>query len=439
MQLASAPLHFERNDGQAPSGVRFLARGAGYAVLLSDTETSILLSPATRRDETPATASGAVVRARLVGASAPAAVTGEATLDGTVNYYRGNDPARWQHGVPTYERVRATGVYPGVDAIYYGNQRELQYDFEVAPGANPARIGLAFDGVDHLQVDAGGDLVLRVGDRELRQKKPFTYQDGPQGRHEVASRFVVTGEREVGFELGEYDRTRALVIDPVLTYSSYFGGDSQEGAYDVALGPGGSVYVTGISAGVAALPTLGAFQSASGTQPDAFIAKFVPNGTSLTLAFSSYLGGNDQENNAGFGYTGDIAVDAAGTAHLTGSTRSSDFPVTLDAHDPTFGANNQSDAYYARVSSTGALLYATYLGGTGTDVGSGIALGPGGVTWVFGYTSSDEVTEQSPVTANAYDQQHDRGQRRLRGALHGGRRARLFQLPRWQRRRGQLL
>ena len=156
--------------------------------------------------------------------------------------------------------------------------------------------------------------------------------------------------------------------------------------------------------GLAALPTLGAFQPASGTQPDAFIAKFVPNGASLTLAFSSYLGGNDQENNAGLGYTGDIAVDGAGTAHLTGSTRSPDFPVTPDAHDPTFGANNQSDAYYARVSSTGALLYATYLGGTGTDVGSGIALGPGGVTWISGYTSSDEVTEQSPVTTNAYDQ-----------------------------------
>ena len=209
----------------------------------------------------------------------------------------------------------------------------------------------------------------------LRQQRPFTYQVGPNGRQEIPSRFVIDGEREVRFALGSYDTSRTIVIDPVLSYSSYFGGDSEETASDVALGPGGSVYVTGITADLPSLPTQGAFQPGTGGQPDAFIAKFEPIGDSLSLVFSSYLGGTDQENNAGFGYTGDIAVDAAGTAHLTGPTRSADFPVTPGAQDPTFGGNNTSDAYYARVGSTGALLYATYLGGTGTDVGSGIALG----------------------------------------------------------------
>ena len=409
LQVAGAPLHFERNDGQGPSGVRFLARGAGYAVHLSDTDTAILLSTAARVEDGDAAAQSAIVRARLVDASTPTGVTGEAAKTGTVNYYRGKDPSRWQQGVPTFGRVRATAVYPGIDAVYYGNQRELQYDFEIAPQADPSRIAIAFDGVDRLEIESNGDLALHVGDRVLHQQRPFSYQDGPQGREEIASRFVIDDEGRVRFALASYDTSRPLVIDPVLTYSSYFGGDSEETAYDVALGPGGSIYVTGITADLASLPTLNPFQPATGAQPDAFITKFVPNGDSLTLAFSSYLGGNDQENNAGFGFTGDIAVDAAGTAFLTGSTRSSDFPVTADAHDPTFGGNLVPDAYFAKVSSTGALVYATYLGGISTDVASGIALGPGGVAYIFGHTSSDALTEQSPVTTNAYDQVMDGG------------------------------
>jgi uncharacterized repeat protein (TIGR01451 family) len=402
LQVAAAPLHFERNDGQAAAGVRFVARGAGYAVLLSEHETVVALSATPRRAHAsePRTA---VVRSRLVGSRAPSSMTGEATLGGTVSYYRGRDRSAWQQGVPTYGRVRAAGVYPGIDAIYYGNQRSLQYDFLVAPGADPTAIAMAFDGIDALRVAPDGDLVLAVDGQELRQEKPYTYQDGPEGRREIASRFVVDGDR-VGFAVGDYDVTRPLVIDPVLTYSSYFGGDSEEAAFDVALGPGGSVYITGITEDLASLPTLNAFQPASGSQPDAFITKFVPNGASLSIAFSSYLGGSGQENVPGYGWGGDIAVDAAGTAYVTGSTRSADFPVTAGAQDASFGGFNLPDAFFAKVSTDGLLQYATYLGGTGSEVGSGIALGPGGVAYIYGATSSDEVTEQSPVTGNAYDQ-----------------------------------
>ncbi|AMY12424.1 hypothetical protein LuPra_05699 [Luteitalea pratensis] len=311
MQVAATPLHFERNDGQGPSGVRFMARGAGYSVHLSDTDASILLTNTPREGNADARHTS-VVRARLVRASAPSAVTGEAALPGTVNYFRGSDPSRWQQDVPTFGRVRAAAVYPGIDAVYYGSQRQLQYDFEVAAHADPSQIAMAFEGVEQLEVDPGGDLLIHVGGRVLRQQRPFTYQVGPNGRQEIPSRFVIDGEQEVRFALGSYDTDRPLVIDPVLTYSSYFGGDSEERAYDVALGPGGSVYITGITAALPALPTQNPFQPGTGGQPDAFIAKFEPAGDSLSLVFSSYLGGSDQENNAGLDYTGDIAVDAPG-------------------------------------------------------------------------------------------------------------------------------
>jgi uncharacterized repeat protein (TIGR01451 family) len=406
LKVAAAPMHFERNEGQAPAEVKFTARGAGYAVALTATETAVVLLAHDKHEDRGALLSS-IVRTRLVNASTPAAVTGESTLPGTVNYFHGTDPARWRHGVPTYGRVRASGVYPGIDAVYYGNQRQLQYDFIVAPGADPGRIGLAFDGIDDLEIGPAGDLVLRAGDQALRQNKPYTYQDTPNGRVEVTSRFVLNGERQVGFDVGDYDRSRPLVIDPVLTYSSYFGGDSEEVAFDVAIGPDGSVHLTGITAGNAAFPTLNPFQPASGTQPDAFITKFVSSGDTLVLAFSSYLGGSDQENSDGYGYTGDVAVDAVGTVYLTGSTRSSDFPVTPGAFDPAWGGNLVPDAFFARISSTGQLLYATYLGGTDADVALSIALGPGDVAYIYGNTSSDAVTEQAPVTSNAYDQVMD--------------------------------
>ena len=402
VQVSAAPLHFERNDGQATPEARFVARGPGYAVLLTEQGVVLALTSTPRADRPEGEPRAAVVRTHLVNGQRPSSLTGESTRAGTVNYYRGRDRTAWQEGVPTYERVRAVGVYPGIDAIYYGNQRSLQYDFVVAPGADPSAIAMSFDGVDDVRVDADGDLVLDVDGQTLRQQKPLTYQEGPDGRREIPSRFVITDD-QVGFEVGTYDRTRPLVIDPVITYSSYFGGDSEESAYDIALGPGGSVYITGMTEGLAGLPTVNAFQPTSGSQPDAFITKFVPNGASMSIAFSSYLGGSSHENFSGFGLGGDIAVDAAGTAYLTGSTRSADFPVTAGAHDTGYGANNNPDAFFARVSSSGQLEYATYLGGTHSDVGAGIALGPGNVAYIYGYTSSDEINEEAPVTGNAYD------------------------------------
>ncbi len=410
MQMAAAPLHFERNRGQAPADATFVARGAGYTVLLSGSATTLLLETRDAGSPDDGRSRSTVVRTRLVGADTPASVDGEAVLPGTVNYFRGNDPARWQRDVPTFERVRAEAVYPGIDVVYYGNQRQLQYDFRLAAGARPDRIGLAFDGVDDMSIDASGDLVLRVGEQELRQEQPFTYQDGPGGRVEIASRFVMTGPNQIGFEVGDYDRHLPLVIGPVVTYSSYFGGDSEEIPFDVAVGPDGSVYVTGVTSDLAAFPTVNAFQPTSGSQPDAFVTRFQPNGNSLAIVYSTYLGGSGIENVvSGVGHTGDVAVDAAGTAHVTGVTRSADFPVTPGAHDTTFGGPNQSDAFYTRISSTGQLLYSTYVGGIATDAGFGVALGPGGVAYVVGYTASDAVTEQAPVTSNAYDQIMDGG------------------------------
>src|SRR5688572_5786906 len=321
------PLHFEANQGQAHEDVRYLSRGPGYSLYLTAGEAVLVLAQpnadAKGEGQEKAEEKSAALRMRLVGAARKPVVSGLEELPGKANYFIGSDPAKWRSNVPTYAKVHYREVYPGIDLVYYGNQRQLEYDFVVAPGADPKKILLAFRGADRIEIDAQGDLVLHVGGESIRQKKPVIYQEVDGAREEVAGSYVRKSTNRVGFKVAAYDKSRPLVIDPVLSYSTYLSGDDGDGARGIAVDPAGNAYVTGHTGSVNFPTTSGSLQAAAPGGGDAFVTKLDPTGS--VLVYSTYLGGG-----AGDGASG-IAVDAGGNAYITGGTGSANFPTTPGA------------------------------------------------------------------------------------------------------------
>ncbi|HYG80383.1 MAG TPA: SBBP repeat-containing protein, partial [Pyrinomonadaceae bacterium] len=256
--------------------------------------------------------------------------------------------------------MRYGEVYPGVDLVFYGNQRELEYDFVLQPGADPRTIRLSFEGVEGLSRDAAGELVLRTNAGLLRQRRPVVYQEVDGARREVAGEYVIAADRSVGFKLGEYDRTRPLVIDPVLVYSTFLGSGNNDTGYGIAVDSAGNAYVTGNTASDN-FPTANPLQPARKGVGDIFITKLNPAGTALV--YSTYLGGANADSAAG------IAVDDAGSAYVAGSTMSFDFPVTPGAYQTVKGGGVvNGDAFVVKLNRAGnALVFSTYLGGPDND------------------------------------------------------------------------
>jgi hypothetical protein len=331
---------------------------------------------------------------KLAGASFDALPTGEEVLPGKVNYLLGSDPREWRTDVATYKTVRYKNVYQGIDLVYHGNQRSLEYDFQVAPGADPEAIRFGFGNVKHMQLDPAGDLIMRLsGGEVIKQHRPVLYQELGGVRREVAGHFVFRGRGQIGFEVGAYDKSHALVIDPVLDYATYFGGAGDEATAGIAVDSAGSVYVTGSFVTSPGFPvTPNAFQktqnSASGNG-EIFITKFSPDGASIV--YSTLLGGSSSDSSTG------IALDASGNAYIVGFTDSPDFPVR-NAFQPTL--HGFSNVFLTKLNATGSdLLYSTFLGGTGNvDFGSGIAVDPSGNAYITGSTASTNF----PVTPGAY-------------------------------------
>ena len=411
------PLHFEVNRGQAHEDVRFLSRGQGYSLYLTAGEAVLVLTtrPDGRPDsrishaqrDAPTPATSAVLRMSLVGAAPKPFVSGLDELRGKANYFIGSDPAKWRTNVPTYAKVHYRDVYPGIDLLYYGNQRQLEYDFVVAPGADPNAIVLGFQGAERLEIDAQGELVLHSAGGAIRQRKPFIYQEIDGVRREIDGGYVLRGKNRVGFQVAAYDSTRPLVIDPVLVYSTFLGGSDFELGSGIALDSGGNAYVTGCTASLNFPTTSGAFQTANAGNDggacgnvvdggDAFVTKLDPSGS--VLVYSTYFGGSGRDQ--GFS----IAVDLAGNAYVTGVTQSSNFPTTPAAVDQSY--NGSFDAFVTKLDATGAaLVYSSFLGGSGADLGFGIAVDSGGNAYVTGYTESANF----PTTPAAFDSSHGGG------------------------------
>ena len=422
------PLAFEANRGQTGAGVRFVASGDGYSLLIGESEAMLSLRDSavcrtvnsqTRRAIAKCMPRSELLHMRLIDGGAgnalpmrgaEARVMGESLLPGRVNYLIGNDRAKWHTDIPTYQRVRLAEVYPGVDLLYYGNQRRLEYDFDVAPGADPQAIRIHFDGAD-LKLDPRGNLEIGLNDGKVMFERPVIYQNEDGGRRTVSGNFRLLDHSTMGFRIGAYDLSRPLIIDPVLSYSTFVDGSATAAA---AVDAAGNAYVTG--AGWQITTTAGAFQGTNNCCTyfnlgwTAFVTKLDPTGS--TAIYSTYIGGSGAAPYpgglppAGFGDAGaGIAVDSAGNAYLTGYTYSADFPTM----NPLQGQNNaypngNDNAFVAELNPTGSdLVYSTYLGGSGCgngagDGATGLALDATGAAYIVGTTCSVDF----PTTAGAY-------------------------------------
>jgi len=396
------PLAFERNDGQVADGaVLFTAHGAGHALALTAGDALLSLTkprgPAGHAGHDPraddavtptAPLSASVVDVHLLGADPGVTVTGEDALPGTANYLIGTDPRAWRTGIPTYARVAYRGVYPGIDLVYYGTQGRLEYDFVVAPGADPSPIALQIRGARSPRLDKDGNLVLTTPSGDLVEHAPVAYQEIGGQRQDVAASFALSGTDTISFTLGAYDPTRPLVVDPVLGYSTYLGGNGTEEGNGIAVNGAGNAYVTGSTWAGNFPTTAGAYQTASGGHNDAFVTELNASGSGLV--YSTYLGGGGYDT--GYG----LALDAAGAAYVVGSTAWDNaygaFPTTAGAFQTTFpstGANTPRSAFVAKLNASGsALVYSTFLGGSGYDEGGAIAVDASGAAYVTGRTTS---------------------------------------------------
>jgi len=401
---AKPPLSFEVNEGQLASNVKFVSRASGHTLYLTSTDAVLELrsSPRIGREKksvapsvgphyqppSPNESKSVVLCTRLVGGCPLAVVQGLDELPVKSNYFLGNDPRKWLTGVTNYARVRYHEVYTGVDLIYHANQNHLEYDFNVAPGGNPGVIRLAFEGAQKMQIDGNGDLILSADGLEVRQRRPVAYQEIDGIKKKVSGRYIKRGARQVGFEVGRYDPGQQLVIDPETVYSTYFGGNGDDEGRSIGVDFAGNVYVTG-STQSTNFPTGSPSQPPYGGRSEAFVAKI--DATGSTLLYFTYLGGRDFDGSTS------IAVDASGSAYVTGYTSSNNFPTTPGAFQPVL--RGIQDAFVTTLNATGSITYSTYLGGDDVDAGGGITVDSFGSAYLAGTTYSSNFPTVNPFQA----------------------------------------
>jgi len=427
------PLSFEQNQGQADSQVKFLARGSGYGLYLTGNEAVLAFRGSGKQSS--------IVRMSLDHANSAPTIYSQDQLPGKSNYFAGNDPPRWHRNIPQFARVRYRNVYPGVDLVYYGSQGKLEYDFVVAPGADPKQIALRLQGTDQLKLTAAGDLDIATGSGDVQLQAPRVYQKvGNNEDHAVAGKFVLQGNNAVAFDIGAYDRTNALIIDPVLTYSTYLGGTGSEscsaieqaqlgiataqftpGCPAIAVDSAFRIYVAGATTSVD-FPGVSAgsgFQKCLDTPPsnptspvspspcptgltnsDVFVVRLNAAGTAVD--FATYLGGSGADVVAG------IAVDQNFNVHIAGTTNSANFPTLVSSYQPMASAAG-THVFVSELAAGGAgLLYSTYLSGSGTDIATGLAIDNLGKEYVTGTTTSPAfpttpaALQTTPKAANQY-------------------------------------
>ncbi len=408
-----SPLAFEINQGQTDPTVKFVARGEDYTIFLMSNEVVVALrgtdagtlavaAQKSRTDFGGAENQGnsalpGVLRMRFAGAKRAARIAGSGQLPGKVNYFIGNNPKQWRSDIPTYGRVRYQDVYPGISVVYYGTPGQLEYDLVIAPGADPRVIALDCQGANKIKIDAQGNLRLLTPGGEVLLGKPRIFQMTTGGRRKnIVGGYVLKAGGHVGFQVGEYDRNQPLIIDPVLSYSTYLGGSGYDSGTAIAVDASGNAYVTGFTRSPNFPVTAGSFQTKCGTSGkcngyfwDAFVTKLTANGL---VVYSTFLGGSGNDMGKA------IAVDASGSAYIAGQTFSSDFPTTAGAFKTTY--SGAGDAFVVKVSPGGtSLQYSTYLGGSGTDNAEGIAVDINGNAYVTGQTYSTDFPTVAAIQA----------------------------------------
>lgn len=400
--LTGLPLIFEPNLGQgnldpADARARFVTHGSGYSMVLgSDGVILSLVSRTRSANSSSAESRVQTLQMKLAGANPNPGLTAVDPLPGKSNYFIGNNPAKWRTGVPQFARVRYENVYPGINLVFYGNDGHLEYDFQVAPGVNPSQAELEFSGAKKLELK-GDSLLIRGENGIVRLDAPKVYQEVDGRRQPVEGAFVLRAENRVGFAVGAYDHSRELVIDPILNFSTYFGGSGDE--HDTSLAVDGSlnIYLAGSTTSPNLPVPTGAKQTTLNGAQNVYIAKIQPplGQTPALLLNLTYLGGSGSDYPVG------IKVDGEGNPYVAGTTTSGDFPITA------------TNAYQASAASVGkhvfvtkmkfdftSLDYSSYLSGNGTDIASGMTIDPTGNLYVIGTTTSVETSSSDQFPAS---------------------------------------
>ncbi len=449
----SLPLFFEPNQGQTAPQVKFVARGAGYGLFLTSDEAVLRLhrpssaptAIAPRTAAAPLPASSSVIRMKLEGSNSAASVSGAEPLPGKSNYFIGNNPAKWRHNIPQFARVEYKSVYPGVDLVYYGDQGQLEYDFRVAPAADPNRIALSFTGAS-TRIESG-DLILATDQGDVRFHAPRIYQQDGNAQKPIAGSFRQLADNKIGFAIGDYDHSRELVIDPVLNYSTYFGNpgtnSGQESSVNMAVDSSGFIYLAGATDSndfydralypsndsAAFQPCLGqpgvvppASCNTSIAAQNIFIAVINPNppsGSGISqLVYATYLGGSGKDSPAGIAVSTNVDSLMTGIdIYVAGTTSSADFPVSSTSSTPAGLTPFQSapeesgnHGFVTRLNVSAfdnvgisTLRYSTYLSGNGADNVTGLAIDVNGNAYVTGVTTSTDAPAHGfPANENGF-------------------------------------
>ena len=403
----SLPLFFEPNQGQTAPQVKFLARGAGYGLFLTANEAVLQLQHSAFSTQhsgvSSSAASSSVIRMRLDGADASARVSGSSPLPGKSSYFIGNDPSKWHRDIPQFARVQYKSVYPGVDLVYYGNQRQLEYDFRVAPAADPNQIALSFQGAT-TRIDSG-DLLLSTDQGDVRFRAPHIYQQDGKTQKSVAGGFRQLADNKIGFTLGAYDHSRELIIDPVLSYSTYLGGSGTESLVKIAVDSAGLIYVAG-STNSTDFPVTNGSSLNNPQAQNIFISEINPSlaGTAQ-LIYSAYLGGSKIDSLAGIAVSSVIDPLTSGVdVYVAGSTTSPDFPTDGVLAPFQAGPQSGTHGFVTRLNvGTNTLRYSTYLAGNGVDTLTGLAIDSAQNAFVTGdTTSSNDQSNGFPSNPNGY-------------------------------------
>ncbi|MFY9743528.1 MAG: SBBP repeat-containing protein [Candidatus Sulfotelmatobacter sp.] len=392
--LSQLPLIFEPNQGQSNSGAKFLSHGAGYGLSLDATGAVLGIQTS---DSSRGKAAEQFVRMKFVGANPKAEIAGSNQLPGKSNYFVGNDPHQWRTGIPQFARVRYRDVYPGIDLVFYGNQGHLEYDFRIAPGADPSRAELQFEGAGKLEIK-DGDLLVAGNTKNgpnLRMRKPEIYQRAGDRRIPVEGHFVLGTDNRLSFEVGDYDRSRELIIDPALDFSSYFGIITAGTPVWVAVNNDGNIYLSGSTTSDTGFPTSLATPTTLGTN-HVFVAKINPS-SPPSLTYLTFLGGNGTDTSEGLG------VDLGGNAYVAGNTTSSTFPTTSLAYQAAPLAKGSQCAsisctslFVSALDSTGSgLNYSSYVSGNGDDLATGVAIDTSKDVFITGTTTSNNAASST--------------------------------------------
>ncbi len=401
------PLSFIRNDGQVDEEVKFYERGSGHNTYFTREGVCLELISAQEDDNTPPREEDGVpsipevqeirsetIKLALFGANKYPEIISKGLQEGKVNFFIGNNPEKWKTNVPTYRSVLYKEMYKDIDVKYYGNNRQLEYDIIVKPGADPSQVKFSCEGIEGLRVTDKGDMEIILKEGKLTQKKLYIYQEIDGKRKEIEGEFkIINSELPTtgfvyGFQVAQYDAEKPLIIDPVLSYSTYLGGGGNNYGRGIAVDSGGNAYVTGHTRS-GNFPLVSPIQVVPGGDSDVFVTKIDASGSSIS--YSTYLGGSSLD--AGY----DIAVDSVGNAYVTGVTASDNFPLASPIQGRYRGWPYY-DAFVTKIDASGSVLsYSTYLGGSKYEHGNSIAVDDLGNAYVTGDTDSHNFPTSSPI------------------------------------------